>query len=231
MGCKYCFLVPIFQGTLYVIAFSTTKSQMQKSKRTQPQKKELEFRRDQKIMIATIYIRCRQVKEVLELAESKNLSSKLKKLNTISLFLGMVAVIGVFMLGCFPVHPYIVPHLIGAGAAFNTGLMVLAAQTYISLKIYPTLGNKTLNIIRCVMVLILAVALCLCVIFGGLSLLLFKGDDITQWTAASGGYVFHLISVASEWILVLGVILYLSLYAGEFRSIVLHKPNMDITTA
>ncbi|KAH1022517.1 hypothetical protein HUJ04_011910 [Dendroctonus ponderosae] len=198
MGCKYCFLVPIFQGTLYVIAFSTT---------------------------------CRQVKEVLELAESKNLSSKLKKLNTISLFLGMVAVIGVFMLGCFPVHPYIVPHLIGAGAAFNTGLMVLAAQTYISLKIYPTLGNKTLNIIRCVMVLILAVALCLCVIFGGLSLLLFKGDDITQWTAASGGYVFHLISVASEWILVLGVILYLSLYAGEFRSIVLHKPNMDITTA
>lgn len=152
-------------------------------------------------VMATIYIRCRQVKEVLGMPESKNLSPKLTKLNNISLFLGMVAVIGVFMLACFPVHPYIVPHLFAAGAAFNSGLMVLAAQvpfpppakvtghhwelfqTYISWKIYPTLGNKTLNIIRCAMVLILGVALCLCVIFGGLSLLLFKG----KWNWSSSG--------------------------------------------
>lgn len=58
----------------------------------------------------------------------------------------------------------------------------------------------------------------------------FLGDDITQYTEESGGYTYHLLSVAGEWVLVVGIIFYIALYAIEFKSLVVYKPKIELTT-
>lgn len=54
------------------------------------------------------------------------------------------------------------------------------------------------------------------------------GDDITKWTPESGGYEYHLVSAVAEWVLIISFVLYLSLYAFDFKSIVMYKPTIKL---
>lgn len=119
-------------------------------------------------------------------------------------------------------------------------------QTYISFKLYPAQGNRSLNIFRLFLNVIILAALSICGLFGLLSLLDFQGiefffilqnysikmnllgGDITKWTPESGGYEYHVISAVAEWVLIIGFVLYLSLYAVDFKSIVMYKPTIKL---
>ncbi|XP_030754609.1 DNA damage-regulated autophagy modulator protein 2-like [Sitophilus oryzae] len=181
------------------------------------------------LMFSIIYIRYRQVKELLSTKEKElNLPPKLKIFNVIAVYLGLIAALGVFVVACFQVWPHFYVHIIGAGTAFTVGWFVLVIETYISFKIYPTFGSSGMNTVRAVLTVISGLALFLTGAFGGLSLLYFKGEDVTQWFEDSGGYEYHLVSTVSEWVLVLGVVFYIASYYKEFKDIVMYKPKIDL---
>ncbi|CAG9769265.1 unnamed protein product [Ceutorhynchus assimilis] len=244
MPFKYAYVVPIFQGVLYPVTFSFTYIVAAYINKDIPsvfpyisdtgawsiERCIFSFMLGigSVAMFLTIYIRYRQVKLILGTHKNNGYRPLLHSLNNFSFYMGIIIGLSVFLLGCFQVQPFIVMHLVGAVTACITSGSYLVIQTYLSYKIYPALGSKNLNIFRLIVVVILIISTIISGSFGLISLLLFTGDDITQWTESSGGYLFHLISAATEWIVVLGVVFYLSLYAAEFKTLVFNKPKVDI---
>ncbi|KAL1491577.1 hypothetical protein ABEB36_012152 [Hypothenemus hampei] len=177
--------------------------------------------------MATLYIRYRQVIEILDSKRNELCYKRLKILNRISLYLSVLSQIGVVILAAFPDYPYFVPHLIGASSAFGCGIIFIAIQTYISFKLYPHFGKAFLNNIRLLLLVITFIALIVTSVAGTIAFSEFKGGDYTQWTKESGGYDYHLISVGGEWVLAPGLLLYIALYSIEFKHIILHNPSIE----
>ncbi|CAG9769264.1 unnamed protein product [Ceutorhynchus assimilis] len=244
MPFKYSYLLPIFQGIHYVLTFTATYTLAAFVNKDIPSffpyVSDTGARFIQScifsfglglgslIMFLIFYLRYIQVKFILQ--ENKEFPMKLRKLNKISVYTSAISTLHVFGVGCFQVYPYLYTHLYFAGMAFHFGLLSMASQTYIAFKIYPIFGNKILNLIRLVLLIILCLALASTGIFGLLSFLIFfKGDDVTQWTRLSGGFELHLISTFSEWILIMGTVLFLTLYAFEFKSFDLYEPKIEMT--
>ncbi|XP_066156591.1 DNA damage-regulated autophagy modulator protein 2-like isoform X2 [Euwallacea fornicatus] len=201
MAFKYCYLLPIIQGVLYPVTF---------------------------IVTYTLSVAKGHVSAILPYVSDTGVWSLERSIFSFMLGFGAL-LMGVFTLGCFQVKPFFATHVVGAATAFGFGWFVLVIQTYISFKIYPLLGSKGLNTLRAVVLGIITTALILTLVFGVMSFTYFTGDDITKWTEDSGGYNYHLISTGSEWFLIFGVVFYLSLYAVEFKPIVIFKPKIKLT--
>ncbi|XP_066254549.1 DNA damage-regulated autophagy modulator protein 2-like [Euwallacea similis] len=244
MAFKYCYLLPIVQGLLYPVTFIATYAlsvanghvpailpYVSDTGAWSLERSIFSFMLGfgAVLMLLTFYIRYRQVKDILDRKNGEKLQARLSSIHRVSFYCTFLSVVGVFTLGCFQVQPFFVTHIIGAFTAFGFGWFVLVIQTYISFKIYPSLGSKRLNTLRAVVLGIITTALILTLVFGVMAFAYFRGDDITKWTEDSGGYYYHLISTGSEWFLIFGVVFYLSLYAIEFKPIVIFKPKIKLT--
>ncbi|XP_030754611.1 DNA damage-regulated autophagy modulator protein 2-like [Sitophilus oryzae] len=183
------------------------------------------------LLLSVLYIRYMQVKEILKNDEEKSFDPYIAVANKISMYLGIIAALGVFIVGCVQEVPFLIIHLTAAAVSFTLGWLVLVLQTYVSFKLYPAVGSRTVNIIRGIITFIVGISMATTSSFGGLSLLFFTGRDITQWTPKSGAYEMHLISTVFEWILVFGVIFFFAMYSHDFKHLVLYKPKINLRGA
>lgn len=76
--------------------------------------------------MSILYLRYRQVKDLIDGQKEDTSKQKLIKFNVVSLWLGVISVLGVFTLGCFQVEPFLIPHLLAAVTAFGFGLLVIS---------------------------------------------------------------------------------------------------------
>lgn len=76
--------------------------------------------------MSILYLRYRQVKDLIDGQKEDTSKQKLTKFNVASLWLGVISVLGVFTLGCFQVEPFLIPHLLAAVTAFGIGQIVLS---------------------------------------------------------------------------------------------------------
>ncbi|KAF7281736.1 hypothetical protein GWI33_004297 [Rhynchophorus ferrugineus] len=244
MSFRYAYLLPIIQGLWYIITFATTYT-LSVLKEDVPAV--FPYISDTGVwsiercifsfmlcigsflMFSILYIRYRQVKHLLISKKDAGFSNRLATLNTLSIYMAAISVVGLITLGTFQVEPFIYVHLTGASIAFTVGWFLITIQTYISYKIFPTIGSKFINTLRAWLVGITGLSLAMVGIFGAISLFYFKGGDVTQWNSESGGYEFHLVSSISEWFLAFGTVFYLTTYYREFKDVVLYKPKMELT--
>ncbi|XP_050312751.1 DNA damage-regulated autophagy modulator protein 2-like [Anthonomus grandis grandis] len=245
MPLKYCYLIPAAQAVIYTVAFPVTyvlgAFVYKDIPAVFPYISDTGVYSLQRciftatlcsgsiLMTICLYIRYRQIKEILQ--RDKTASPKLVKLNEASIYMCFLSLVGVFSVGCFQVNPFLIPHLTAALIGFLFGWIVIGIQTYFSFKLYPLNEAKVLNYVRLFLLIIITVSMCLVFLFGVLSFVFFKGEDLTQWTENSGGYQFHLISSISEWFLVYGMIYYIALHTIDFKSLVLNKPQIKIINA
>ncbi|CAH1374524.1 unnamed protein product [Tenebrio molitor] len=174
------------------------------------------------IQALVTYIRYRQVNHLLD--KETSLPPSMRKYNWICVILSTVAAFGICLVGNFQETNVLSIHMVGAFAAFGLGSIYQCIQTRASFQLYPHLGSKKINIARICLSAISCTAFIVTVIFGGISLLQFRGDDPTKWTKNDGGYMPHCISVAAEWILAITTMLYLLLFTNEFKKISFSEP-------
>ncbi|KYB29094.1 DNA damage-regulated autophagy modulator protein 2-like Protein [Tribolium castaneum] len=175
-----------------------------------------------------VYIRYRQLSHLL--GKDTFYPETVQKNNRTSLILGITAAFGVCIVANFQETNAFEVHVFGAILAFGLGSVYQCMQTHISFKVYPNLGNKTINIIRVIFSIVSCVTFLVTFLFAGLSLLQFKGDDPTKWSKDDGGYVDHFISAIAEWIMAVTTILFLAFYTSEFKKISFTEPPLIETT-
>lgn len=51
-----------------------------------------------------------------------------------------------------------------------------------------------------------------------------SGKDPTKWTSSDGGFVLHIVSTITEWILMISTMIFILLYVKEFRNVRISEP-------
>ncbi|KAI4458281.1 fasting-inducible integral membrane protein tm6p1-related [Holotrichia oblita] len=120
-------------------------------------------------------------------------------------------------------------HMMGASMAFGLGTVYQILQTVICIRIYPTVGSKHINYYRIVISGCCFISSIITLVFAGISLLEFDGEDITKWTPKYAGYKAHVISAIAEWITVTLTMGYICTFTHEFRKVIVYEPEIEHT--
>ncbi|XP_044756909.1 DNA damage-regulated autophagy modulator protein 2 [Coccinella septempunctata] len=174
------------------------------------------------------YLRYLQIKD---LHQNNQLPFVVEKLNGRACVLGIITALGISIVGNFQEKNALIVHLIGATFAFGVGGVYLCFQSYISFKIYPLVGNKTLNWIRVILAVGTLIFFVLVFLFAIIAAIVGKnaGNEHaeetinTKWTSDQAGWGWHFASTLSEWILAFCMLQYLATYAYDFRGLTLNE--------
>lgn len=177
------------------------------------------------LIVILVYVRYRHVRF---LCGRHSLNAKIQLRNKISTWIGVVSCIGISLVGNFQETNILIVHLIGAIIAFGFGTIWQCLQTWISFKVYPYTGKKLVNRARIILSII---CICCCIATfacGVISILEFKGKDITKWSKKDEGYYWHIASTINEWIMSISFITFMCSFTLEFRYIDFHEPEIII---
>lgn len=147
-------------------------------------------------------------------------------LNRLSLFVGLISVIGLSIVANFQELQLFVIHMIGAYTAFGFGLIYCILQTRLSFYMYPIVKlGLTLARCRLALTIILAITFITSSVFGPIAMKQFDGSDITKWGPENKGYVFHVISSVCEWISAMAIDFFILSFAHEFKFMSISSPK------
>ncbi|KAK9717482.1 Frag1/DRAM/Sfk1 family [Popillia japonica] len=173
-----------------------------------------------------IYIRYRQLQEQ---SNYFHFVSSVKTLNRHCLWLGISATFGVSLVGNFQETNIFTVHMLGAAMAFGLGTVYQILQTLISIRIYPKVGSKNVNYYRIAISGCCFISCIITLIFAGISLLAFDGEDITKWTSNYAGYKEHVVSAIAEWITITLTMGFICTFTHEFRNLIIYEPEIEHT--
>lgn len=140
--------------------------------------------------------------------------------NDISAFCGMLICLGLMMVACFPWTLVLIPHLIGALLVFVVGCVYCWMQCYISYISMESWRNVKFYI-RITLSIVSSLSFLLTFIFASVALNEGRGKvkNTLKWNAEEPGYVAHLWSAFSEWIMAISFLLYFFTYYWEFKTL------------
>ncbi|XP_049952643.1 DNA damage-regulated autophagy modulator protein 2-like [Schistocerca serialis cubense] len=158
-----------------------------------------------------VYIRYRQVTET---------EADKDELNFVSAIIGSLACLGLDLVANFQERSVFVVHLVGAGVCFFGGTVYFVMQTIITRR----MKQQKLFYVR----LLLSLICCCCcfstVIPGGIAMFIFDGEDPMKWKPTDRGYVTHLVSAISEWVVSVSFCLFILTFYSEFKEISIESP-------
>ncbi|KAF5302716.1 hypothetical protein FQR65_LT18871 [Abscondita terminalis] len=170
------------------------------------------------MMLIALYIRYKQIDYDIR---TKNITLN-PIWNKIGIIFGIIACLGMSVVGNFPELTLLIVHLVGALMAFGVGILYLYVQTWISsfyLNARQRKISKALFYMRLFMVCLLMPLMISIFVFGYLSFINFHGKSYLLWTEEDGGYGYRLVSVFSEWFLYILVFVYIATFSTEFGNI------------
>lgn len=127
----------------------------------------------------TIYIRFRQVKEILLM--QPDLGDHLMKQNKISMWIGFVSCLGISIVGNFQETNVRIVHYVGALNCFGCGTIYFWMQAMLSYALQPTVGSKLKAHIRLGMAVVCTILFVVLSVTGIISHILFKGENPRKW--------------------------------------------------
>ncbi|KAL3276575.1 hypothetical protein HHI36_011948 [Cryptolaemus montrouzieri] len=177
------------------------------------------------LMAMVGYVRYLQLRDLIE---NNELPGNIERLNKISLITGVLAALGISIVGNFQEYNALPVHLTGAILAFGVGGVYASIQTYISFKIHPILGNKVVNWVR---VILSASTFLFFFSTMGFAAAAYEASDnvdqiVAKWKHGEPGWELHFVSTASEWILAFSLISFLTTYTHEFKSLSWTSPSV-----
>ncbi|CAH1175894.1 unnamed protein product [Phaedon cochleariae] len=178
------------------------------------------------LMIMTVYIRFRQVKN---LVEERDLGVVTSRLNNSGLYMGVLATFGCLITANFQVTNALPVHIFGAMMCFGLLIVFQIVQVIISFRMYPTFGSKAVNIIRLIFALMSSIGLGISNIAGIISLMESEGGDMMKWTKDEKGYFMHLTSVIVEYIVLFSTIFFITTFTGEFKMVHFQEPVLIVS--
>lgn len=173
----------------------------------------------------TVYVRYKEVEQYYRDHLSQE-SPRVLRMNTISLWLGWAASVGVSVVANFQETEVLYVHLAGATVALAGATVYTWVNTVMSFRMHPLVNTRSMAFLRLFLSLVATVAFVSTAITAPMSIHRFHGKDRTKWRPDDGGYHLHVASTASEWVLVFAVDVYLLTFVKELRSICLISPKV-----
>jgi hypothetical protein len=168
-----------------------------------------------------IFIRYKQVQEY-----NKQDLSRILKLNGVSAVVGVVAVLGIMVVGAFQDVNVGVVHLAGAGVGFGLGIVYEWMQALMSYKMFSNRGQLRVVVTRILIALFSTIFALMTVVAGGVAVeeVRSKYDDVTiemmlKWNSTMPGYSAHLVSTSSEWALAISLLVFFLTFYNSFKKI------------
>lgn len=172
----------------------------------------------------TVYVRYKQILE-LQLCHQV-LAPNTARLNRVSLWIGLVSAFGISIVGNFQETNVRVVHLFGALLCFGFGSVYFSLQTILSYYLQPFTSSMAVAHLRMVLSMVCVVFFLLVAIPGVISHIKYDGKDPRHWYPSDGGWMFHVISSVSEWIVATAFCFYILSYTPEFRDIHMEHPKL-----
>ncbi|XP_071479937.1 DNA damage-regulated autophagy modulator protein 2-like [Diadema antillarum] len=175
------------------------------------------------IVFAGVFVRFRQLTSLVP-----PYYVKIKGMNIWGLVFGWISAFGMTLVANFQDSNVLIVHLIGAFLLFVMGTGYCLIHTLISYKLYPQYNTMRLCRLRLVITMVTAVSMFISIATGVVAEMLWyqtHGDHSrsqVHWSPEDGGYVPHLISAFSEWVMSISLMVFYLTYTKEFFNLQLH---------
>merc|ERR1711915_802963 len=174
------------------------------------------------LLSLTFYLRYKQVADFY-VAHSKR--QHLKRVNTISLWLGLLGSLGVSLVGNFQETSVVVVHFIGASMCFGLGTFYLWIQVYISCYLKPSGSPRLILCIRVLLALTNTLSLITTMVASSVAAVQSgeAGEEdssyFQHWAEGSAGWSSHLVATVSEWVMVGAFDIYILTLVRDFKGL------------
>uniref|UniRef100_A0A1B6LP37 CWH43-like N-terminal domain-containing protein n=2 Tax=Graphocephala atropunctata TaxID=36148 RepID=A0A1B6LP37_9HEMI len=175
------------------------------------------------LLCLVIYIRyC----EVVQFFDDYSMSPRAEKLNRMGLWFGILSSFGLSLVANFQETNVIYVHFAGALLCFGIGTIYFWVQAILSYHMHPVANSLAMARFRVVLSGITSVLFFVIVVTGIISHLQFHGSNPRKWHPEDGGWVLHVVSTASEWVVAICFCLYILSFSSEFREITFTHPQI-----
>lgn len=174
----------------------------------------------------TIYIRYKQILELQY--QQPDLIPNTQRLNRISLWIGLASCFGISVVANFQETNVRVVHLFGALLCFGLGSVYFSMHTILTYHLLPFTSSLRTAHLRLVLSMVCVVFFLLVAIPGVISHIKYDGKDPRHWYPSDGGWMFHVISSVSEWLVATAFSFYILSFTPEFREIHMDHPRLLI---
>lgn len=143
-----------------------------------------------------------------------------QQINDVAMFVGILSVLGIIMVACFPVTAVPTPHNVGAFLVYVMGMIYCWLQTTISYAVVKSLRNK-IFIARILLSIGTSLAFVFTLTFQHFAMIEAQNNvkNTFLWKQDEPGYSLHLGSTLSQWIMTLLFLFYIFTNYWEFKSI------------
>lgn len=165
------------------------------------------------------YIRYRQIEHILY---HNDLSISVMRLNVTSLWIGLIACLGLSVAANFQANTMGVLHCIGAFSCFGLGTVYFWLQGFISYAVRPYMGSKKMTYVRFVIAVVCTCGFCI-TIFSSCQLTgLYHNKNVSLSCKNKR------LSVSGEWITGVAFCFFILSFTCEFKTITLDRPIISV---
>ncbi|CAF0755286.1 unnamed protein product [Adineta steineri] len=179
------------------------------------------------VLVITIYIRYRQIAELIR--NNPTCGVKYSQSNLTFLICGITSAFSMSIISNFP-HANVFPvRLFATYLTFVAGVGALYCEMLLSIWIRPLLySSRILPIIRTILTAICTLALIAFIVFQTITVVKYNNEQ-KLWTPASSGWICHLCTIISAWILTSFLLIYMFTLIIDFRRIKIISPKIFLT--
>uniref|UniRef100_A0A146L1A2 DNA damage-regulated autophagy modulator protein 2 n=1 Tax=Lygus hesperus TaxID=30085 RepID=A0A146L1A2_LYGHE len=169
--------------------------------------------------------------EVCQYYELYALHPKVVRLNKFGLWFGLISALGLSIVANFQETNVKFVHLSGATMCFGMGCVYFWIQAICSYHMQPISNSIMVAHFRVGLSVVSTIFFFVATICGIQSHILYHGHDATKWYPDDGGWVLHVISTASEWIVAICFCFYILTFNSEFSVMSFSHPQIYLDTS
>lgn len=178
------------------------------------------------LLCIVIYVRyC----EVIQFYNDYAAHPRIMRLNKASVYLGFISCFGLSLVANFQETNVIYVHLTGAFLCFGVGTLYFWVQALCSYHMHPVANSLKMAHFRIVLASICTIFFVILTVTGVMSHLQFHGKNPRKWYPPDGGWVLHVISTASEWVVAICFCFYILSFTSEFREVTFDHPKIFLS--
>ncbi|KAF2366263.1 Frag1/DRAM/Sfk1 [Trinorchestia longiramus] len=177
------------------------------------------------LVVLTVYVRYRQLSE---LYQTHSAQSNILRANRAAAIVGCLSAFGMSLSANFQETNVISVHLVGAVLAFGGSTLYIWLQAVCSYETHPVLNSMAMAHLRLSLGVVAAAFFTLGCVCAVIAHSLFDGTNARKWYPSNGGWTYHVVSTASEWICASTFAIFMLTLVPEFKTVSMDSPQIFI---
>lgn len=178
------------------------------------------------LFLIIIYVRYHHVKLIIS-SNDQLTNSKITIFNKIAFVLGLFVAFGVTLVGNFQEQNVIQVHMIGAMLSFGLIVVYCLIHTFIARQLSHVLCSSPLMFCcRIFLGVISIIFFVTTLVFSSVAYASYEGKNPRKWMPDDGGFVYHVLSTSSEWLMAGTEMIFILTFFEDFRRVKIAYPTV-----